>query len=87
MNSPRVVVGESDMPDTAVTPNVFLDTEVFDQQGLDFKSRNFVRLIYLATAGKVKLFLTTVTEKEIKRHLDDHATKAFKQISKSRLSP
>jgi hypothetical protein len=69
------------MPDSAITPNVFLDTEVFDGQGLDFASPNFMRLIRLATAGTVKLFLTTVTREEIKRHLDEHATKAFKQMS------
>ena len=69
------------MADNAVTPNVFLDTEVFDGQGLNFTSPNFIRLIRLATAGKVKLFLTTVTREEIKRHLDAHAKKAFRQIS------
>ena len=69
------------MPDSAITPNVFIDTEVFDAQGLDFTSPNFKRLIRLAAADKVKLFLTTVTRGEINRHLDEHAKKAFKQIS------
>jgi hypothetical protein len=74
------MLGDVAMPDNAVTPNVFIDTEVFDSQGLDFASPNFMRLIRLATAGEVKLFLTTVTREEIKRHLDEHATKAFKQM-------
>lgn len=72
------------MPDSALTPNVFIDTEVFDRQGLNFASPNFMRLIRLATGDKVKLFLTTVTQEEIKRHLDEHATRAFKQISDCR---
>ena len=69
------------MPDNALTPNVFIDTEVFDAQGLDFASANFIRLTRLAMAGKIKLFLTTITQKEIDRHIGEHATKAFKQLS------
>jgi hypothetical protein len=68
------------MPDSAVTSKVFIDTEVFDAQGLDFGSPNIVRLVRLAAAHKVQIFLTTVTVKEIERHLDEHAVKAFKQL-------
>jgi len=81
MEFPRIGVGALAMPDNAVTPNVFIDTEVFDRHDLDFSCPNFSRLSRLATADKVKVFLTTITNEEIKRHLDEHATKAFKQIS------
>lgn len=76
------------MPDSAATPNVFLDTEVFDSHQLDFTSPNLRRLVRLAVAGNVHLLLTTVTVAEVKAHLDKHAKEAFKQVKNyRRISP
>src|SRR5689334_22498081 len=69
------------MPDSASTANVFLDTEVFDGQGLNFSTSNLARLTRLAMAGNVRLFSTVVTVGEIKAHLHEHAVKFYSQMS------
>lgn len=66
--------------DSALTPNVFLDTEAFVAHQLDFQSPNLRRLVRLAVEGTIRLLLTTVTESEVRVHLDRHAKDVFKQI-------
>jgi hypothetical protein len=66
------------MPDKAETPNVFLDTEVFDQHEYDLSSPYFKRLIRLVNSGAVKLFLTTVTVGEIQDHIDERAKQGLR---------
>jgi hypothetical protein len=53
------------MPDHAETPNVFLDTQVFDNHQYDLSSPYIKRLVRLVNAGLVNLFLTTVTLGEV----------------------
>lgn len=68
------------MADSAATNNVFLDTEVFDCHQFDFGALSFRRLVRLAADGPMRVLLTTVTVSEIRKHIDEHAEKAFKQI-------
>ena len=74
------------MPDTAVTPNVFLDTEVFDAHQLDFDSPNIRRVAARAAQGRVRILIPSVTEREIRAHQVEQATEAFKEIKKLRRS-
>ena len=53
------------MADSAVTPYVFLDTEVFRTHQLDLQSPNIRRLVRLAVEGPLRLLLTTVTKGEV----------------------
>lgn len=68
------------MADSAATKNVFIDTEVFDCHQLALDAPSFRRLIRLAAEGDVRLLLTTVTEREIRAHIGQHAEKAYKQV-------
>lgn len=68
------------MADTAVTPNVFVDTEVFDHHSRDLSSANFRVLSRLSSSGEINLVLTTVTEHEIRSHIDGDAKDAFKRL-------
>jgi len=70
------------VPDTAVTPNVFLDTEVFDAHQLDFDSPNIRRVAARAIQGRVHILLPSVTEREIRAHQVEKANEAFKEIKK-----
>ena len=68
------------MSDTATTPNVFVDTEVFDHHSRDFDSANLRILRRLASSGTIKLVLTTITEHEVRSHIDADAKDAFKHL-------
>ncbi len=68
------------MADSAATNNVFLDTEVFDCHQFDFGASSFRRLVRLAADGPMRVLLTTVTVSEVRRHIDEHAERAFKQV-------
>lgn len=72
------------MPDSAESKFVFVDTEVFDRHKHSLESPNIVRLRELTESGAVELFLTTVTVREIKSHLEREATKAFQQLKSYR---
>ena len=39
-------------------PRVFLDTEVFVRENFNYKSTRFKSLISLASAGRIRVFLT-----------------------------
>ncbi|OWK34906.1 PIN domain-containing protein [Fimbriiglobus ruber] len=68
------------MADSVVTPNVFLDTEVFDAHHLDFDSPNIERLARFAANGTVCLLLTTVTKREVLDHLEKQAAETFRTL-------
>jgi PIN domain len=72
------------MVESAVTPNVFLDTAVFDAHQLDFDSPNIRRLARLAANGTIHLLLTTVTKREVLEHLEEQAAEAFRTIKEFR---
>jgi len=66
------------------TTNVFIDTQVFDAQNLNCESTVFKELVRLAQDGRVKLFLTTVTESEILAHIPQQIHEAFLALEKFR---
>jgi len=66
------------------TTNVFIDTQVFDAQNLNFESTVFKELSRLARDGRVKVFLTTVTESEILAHIPQQIHEAFLALEKFR---
>jgi hypothetical protein len=68
------------MSDSAVTPNVFVDTEVFDHHSRDFDSAKLRVLRRLASSGRINLLLTTITEHEVRSHIDADAKDAFKRL-------
>jgi len=70
--------------DSAVTPYVFLDTEVFKGHNLDFRSPNIRRLVRLAAEEVVRVLLTTVTKGEVMDDLDERAREAIKQLKEVR---
>ena len=72
------------MADSAETPNVFLDTEVFRAHQLDFQSPNIRRLVRLAVEGPVRLLLTMVTKGEVLDDLKERARDAIKQLKEVR---
>ena len=72
------------MADSAATPYVFLDTEVYRAHQLDFQSPNIRRLARLAAEGPVQLLLTTVTRGEVMDDLKGEAQKALKMLKEVR---
>jgi hypothetical protein len=68
------------VPDSAVTPYVFVDTEVFRAPQLDLESPNTRRLARLAVGGPVKVLLTKVTKGEVMNDLDEKAVEAMGSI-------
>ena len=72
------------MADSAVTPYVFLDTDVFRTHQLDFQSPNIYRLVRLAVEGPLCLLLTTVTKGEVMDDLKERAREAIKQLKEVR---
>lgn len=68
------------MADTALTLNVFIDTEVFDHHSRDFQSANLRALRRLGSSGEINLFLTEITEHEVRAHIDSDAKDAFKRL-------
>src|SRR6266404_2379441 len=86
MDALRCVGGDLAMPDNAETSNVSLDTQVFDAHQLDLSSPNLKRLGRLGAAGTIQLLLTSVTEGEVRKHLDEKAKELLKQIKTFRRS-
>jgi hypothetical protein len=68
------------MADTAVTQNVFIDTEVFDHHSRDFQSANLRILRRLGASEKINLFLTEITKHEVCAHIDSDGKEAFKRL-------
>ena len=50
-------------------PRVFLDTEVFIRGNFNYRSARFKSLMTLASTGRIKVFLTALTLREIKANL------------------
>jgi hypothetical protein len=80
------VASSEDHPvaDSAKSPYVFLDTEVFRAHQLHFQSLNFRRLVKLVAEGPVRLLLTTVTRGEVMDDLNAEAQKALKKLKEVR---
>ena len=68
------------MPDSNQTNRVFLDTEIFDHHQYDFQSPNIRRFARLAAAGVLQVYSTLITDKEIRRHLDEKVGEIMKSV-------
>lgn len=64
------------------TQHVFLDTEVFDHNNLNFGSASLLKLIELAQQGIVVVHLTTVTVREIEAHIVSNVTEVISSLRK-----
>jgi len=53
--------------------NVFIDTQVFDSYSHDFAHPHFQQLAELVKAKKLRVFITTVTDREILAHTQNEA--------------
>jgi PIN domain len=66
------------------TRNVFIDTEAFDSASLNFGSTALQELTKLAQAGKIHVFLTSVTVGEINEHIGAATRQAAKAVKEFR---
>ena len=60
--------------------NIVLDTEALESQGLNFTTRVFERLAELCHGGEVHVFVTSVTEAEIMRHITRRTSEYAKRV-------
>jgi PIN domain len=68
---------------TSPTSRVFLDTEVFVRAQFNYRSAPFGALLSHIEAGRVHLFLTDLTVREIKANLAEAVAEALKRLSSS----
>ena len=61
-------------------PRVFLDTEVFIRGNFDYKSARFKSLMTLASTGRIKVFLTELTLREIEANIQSRVDAAVTSI-------
>ena len=61
-------------------PRIFLDTEVFIRGNFDYKSPQFKSLMTQASTGRIKVFLTDLTLREIKANIRSRVNEAVKEI-------
>ena len=61
-------------------PRVFLDTEVFVRENFNYKSTRFKSLMSLASAGRIQVFLTDLTLREIETSIRSHVDGAVASV-------
>lgn len=61
-------------------PRVFLDTEVFIRENFNYKSTRFKSLMSLASAGRIQVFLTDLTLREIETSIRTHVDGAVASV-------
>ena len=59
-----------------VTPHIFLDTTVFDQNSHNYSSTAFQRLAALVNGNRIKIYITNITQREIESHIKKHVEAA-----------
>src|SRR5262245_1029800 len=64
------------------TPFVFIDTQAFVENGLDWESKHLKRLKELAQAGALRLVTTTVTKREVSERLAEKLREASAALRK-----
>ena len=65
------------------TPYLFIDSEAYLHQGLDWHGEIFVSLAKLAKSGKVRLLTTSITVREVSAQLDQAIAKASEALRKN----
>jgi hypothetical protein len=63
-----------------ITPHIFLDTTVFDQNSHNYSSTAFQRLASLVNENRIKLYITDITQREIESHIRTHVEAAQDNI-------
>ena len=61
-------------------PRVFLDTEVFVRENFNYKSTRFKSLMSLASAGRIQVFSTDLTLREIETSIRSHVDGAVASV-------
>lgn len=69
------------LPHMLVTPHVFMDTSVFDQNSHNYSSTAFNRLAELVKENKIKIYLTTITTREVEAHIKGEVESAHSDIT------
>lgn len=64
------------------TRNIFIDTSIFIKQNYNYRSSVFENLVRLAKQQKAFLFLTDITVREIKAHIESDVSDAANASSK-----
>lgn len=64
--------------------NLFLDTHYFVSAFLNFDSIALRKLIRLVKAGRIKVFLTSITVDEVKNQIRDRVTESVPHLEKAR---
>jgi hypothetical protein len=64
--------------------NVFFDTQVFEQLQFFFDSQHIRQITNLVKEGYIKVYLTTITKREIISHIEKKVSEAFGHLSKFR---
>ncbi len=59
-----------------ITPHIFLDTTVFDQNSHNYSSTAFQRLAALVNENRIKIYITKITQREIESHIKKHVEAA-----------
>jgi hypothetical protein len=67
--------------------NVFLDTQFFDSNQMDFANKTFEVLRLNVAAGHIHVFSTSVTQREVERHVRERAAKAHEKLDAARKDP
>jgi hypothetical protein len=67
--------------------NVFLDTQFFDSNQMDFANKTFEVLRLNVAAGHIHVFSTLVTQREVERHVRERAAKAHEKLDTVRKDP
>ena len=66
-------------------PRVFLDTAVFICANFDYKSARFKSLMTLASTGRIEVFLTELTLREIEANIRSRVDDAVTSIRPERV--
>lgn len=64
-----------------ITPHVFLDTTVFDQNSHNYSSTSFKRLAELVAENKVKIYLTQIIAREVESHIQEEIESTHLEIT------
>ncbi|MCE9567932.1 MAG: PIN domain-containing protein [Planctomycetes bacterium] len=64
--------------------NVFLDTQFFDANQMDFANKTFGALRTCVAAGKIYVFSTDVTFREVAKHVSERAAKVCERLESVR---
>jgi hypothetical protein len=67
--------------------NVFLDTEFFKGNSLDFNNKTFQALKTNVAAGHIHVVSTLITRREVERHVGLHAEELSKKLEQFRKDP